>query len=187
MDESDGLCPPDAVAEGEPSLVEGYLDAYNGGCNSHEFGIPFQEITWTNDNNDDPNDDGEAWLCGVAGWYMDPDSLESRDTDWFRVIARQDGMMSFTAESEQPCTMYKLAPLSCRDLDVELWAVCWNSNPQTLTFPVTEGEEIWLWIGPHDWHVQLADFTYFMTVTNNTFDTVPNEAMRWGEIKSMYR
>ncbi len=143
LDEFDGLCPPDAVEEGEPSPIDGYLDEFNGGCNSMEFGTPFQTINWTNDNNDDHLDDGEAWLCGIAGLYIDPDGLESRDTDWYRVIARQDGMMSFTAESEQPCSMFKLAPLNCRDVAVELSAVCWNSNPQTLTFPVTAGDEIW--------------------------------------------
>jgi|GEM_PF-2677479 len=187
LDEFDGLCPPDAVAEGEPPTIDGYLDEFNGGCNSQEFGAPFQRINWTNDNNDDPLDDGEAWLCGITGLYIDTDGLESRDTDWYLVIARQDGLMTFTAESEQPCQMFKLAPLNCRDVAVELSAVCWKSNPQTLTFPVTAGEEVWLWMGPYDFTAPVPEFTYFMTVTNNTFDTVPSEAMSWGGVKSMYR
>jgi hypothetical protein len=187
LDDLDGLCPPDAVAEGEPPPRDGYWDEFNGGCNSVAFGTPFQAIDWTNDNNDDPLDDGEAWLCGRTGLYVDSDGLESRDTDWYRVIARQDGVMNFTAESEQPCSMFKLAPLNCRDVAVELSAVCWNSHPQTLSFPVTEGEEIWLWVGPYDWTSPVSEFTYFMTVTNNTFDTVPSEGMSWGGLKVLYR
>ncbi len=95
--------------------------------------------------------------------------------------------MDFTVESDQPCYMFKLAPLDCQTVAVELEAICSYSNPQTLTFPVMAGEEIWLWVGPVDFSGPVTEFTYFMTVSNNTFDIVPNEEMSWGGVKALYR
>jgi hypothetical protein len=31
------------------------------------------------------------------------------------------------------------------------------------------------------------EFTYFMTVSNNTFDVVPAKEMSWGGVKSLFR
>ena len=74
-------CPEDAVPEGEPTLSNGYEDAYNGGCNAPEFGNPFQRIDWTNDEDGVPPYDGFAWLCGKSGWYTGPSGGNYRDTD----------------------------------------------------------------------------------------------------------
>lgn len=181
------FCPDDAVEEGEPALGYGYEDAYNGGCNSPEFGNPFQEINWTNDEDSFPPYDGHAWLCGKSGWFTNPDGGSSRDTDWFRVFALETGEMEFTLEPEHPCYMFKLAPLDCENVAVELDAIARCGNPRTLTFPVTAGEEIWLWVGPTTFSGPVTEFNYFMTVTNNTFDIVPAEEMSWGGVKSLYR
>ena len=62
-------CPAGAELEGEPPLVDDYEDAYNGGCNSPEFGNPFSTIA-------------SAIFCGVTGWYLNG-GIETRDTDWF--------------------------------------------------------------------------------------------------------
>ncbi len=180
-------CPDDAVDEGEPALGNGYEDAYNGGCLSPDIGHPFQTIDWTNDADGVPPYDGYAWLCGKSGWYLNPEGVESRDTDWYRVIALQDGVMEFTVESEYLCRMFKLAPLDCETVAVELDAFTDCHGPRTLTFPVTAGEEIWLWVGPTNFTGPVTEFTYFMTVSNNTFDTVPAEEMSWGRVKSLYR
>jgi hypothetical protein len=59
--------------------------------------------------------------------------------------------------------------------------------PATLSFPVTTGEEIWLWTGPTTFEGPVNEFTYFMTVSNNMFDVVPSEGMSWGKVKSLYR
>ena len=49
-------CPPEAIAEGEPNVVDEYVDTYNGGCNStpNVFGT----ITC-----------GQT-VCGTAGDYL---------------------------------------------------------------------------------------------------------------------
>jgi len=181
------FCPDDAVPEGEPTLGYGYEDAYNGGCNSPEFGNPFQTIDWTNDEDGVPPYDGTAWLCGKSGWFTNSDGDPSRDTDWYRVYALDTGEMEFTFEPEYPCYMFKLAPLDCATVAVELEAFVRCGTPATLTFPVIAGEEIWLWVGPANFSGPVNEFTYFMTVSNNTFDVVPNEGMSWGQVKSLYR
>jgi hypothetical protein len=180
-------CPDDAVPEGEPPLHDGYEDAYNGGCDSYNYDYPFQPIDWTNDENGVPPHDGYAWLCGKSGWFNNPYGLGTRDTDWYSVYALETGEMEFTVESEFPCYMFKLAPPDCENVAVELHAEARCEAPATLSFPVVAGEEIWLWVGPTTFTGPVTEFTYFMTVSNNTFDTVPNEGMSWGRVKSLYR
>jgi len=180
-------CPADAVDEDEPPLGDGYEDAYNGGCNSPQFGNPFQEIRWTNDADGVPPYDGYAWLCGKSGWFFSPEGYDQRDTDWYRVFALQDGVMEFTVESEYPCFMFKLAPLDCATVAVDLQATADCEVPATLTFPVTAGQEIWLWVGPTSFGGPVTEFFYFMTVSNNVFDVVPGEDMSWGGVKVLYR
>jgi hypothetical protein len=178
-------CPDDAVAEGEPPLHDGYEDLYNGGCSG---GLSLmQPIDWTNDEDGVPPFDGYAWLCGNSGWYIGPGGGETRDTDWFVVFALETGVMEATLESEHPCYLFKLAPTDCNEVAVEFSAEADCEAPGTISFPVTAGEKIWLWVGPMDFSGPVTEFSYFMTVSNNMFDVVPNEEMSWGEVKSLYR
>jgi len=179
-------CPADAVAEGEPPLVDDYVDNYNGGCGSHEpGGDPYQDIDWINMEAGSPYN-GHAWMCAISGWYTSSGGA-SRDTDWFRVYALETGMMEVTAESELPLYLFKLAPTDCNEVGVELMAETFCDVPATLSFPVTTGEEIWLWTGPTTFEGPFNEFTYFMTVSNNMFNVVPSEGMSWGKVKSLYR
>jgi hypothetical protein len=178
-------CPYDAVPEGEPPLHDGYEDQYNNGC-SGEFNN-FQPIDWTNDDDGVPPYDGDAWLCGKSGWFLSQWGAQTRDTDWFIVYALETGVMEATLESEHQCYLFKLAPTDCNEVGPELQATADCDAPGTLSFPVTAGEEIWLWVGPANYTGPVTEFTYFMTVSNNTFDVVPNEGMSWGQVKSLYR
>lgn len=179
-------CPADAVPEGEPPLSDGYADAHNGGCNSPEFGNPFQYIDWINVEDGSPID-GQAWMCGVSGWYIGASGGETRDTDWFSVFALETGMINFTVESEFPCYMFTLAPTDCANTGVVLDAAPSCGDPQTLSFAVNAGMEYWLWVGPQAFTGPVNEFNYFMTVDNNMFNVVPTEDMSWGGVKSLYR
>ena len=178
-------CPADAVVEGEPPLQDGYDDQYNSGCAGES--LLLQPIDWTNDEDGLPPYDGHAWLCGQSGWYLSADGVEFRDTDWFQVFALETGVMECTFEAEEPCYLFKLAPTDCAIVAVELDVVADCGVPVTLSFPVSAGEEIWLWVGPTDFTGPVNEFTYLLTVSNNTFDVVPNEGMSWGRVKSLYR
>jgi len=146
-----------------------------------------QPIDWTNDEDGVLPYDGYAWLCGNSGWFNGPAGEDYRDTDWFSVFALETGVMEATLESEHPCYLFKLAPTDCNEVGVELTAEADCEAPGTLSFQVTAGEEIWLWVGPQDFNGPVMEFPYFLTVSNNMFDVVPNEAMSWGEVKSLYR
>jgi hypothetical protein len=178
-------CELDAVPEGEPTMGYEYADAHNGGCNSPEFGSPFQVIDWTNDEDGVPPYDGYAWLCGVSGWYSTAVG-DSRDTDWFSVTALNTGVMECTVESEQPCYLFKLSPTDCGTAAVEIQVDPVCGGPATLSFPVVAGEVVWLWVGPTTYTGPVPEFNYFMTVSNNTFNTVPNEDMSWSNVKTMF-
>ena len=185
------VCDPDAVEEGEPRLLDGYADEYNGGCNSPEFGNPFQTIDWTNDADGLPPYDGSALLLGQSGWFLSADGLNTRDTDWFKVYALETGMMRFTAEAEWPVFIFKLSPTDCNSVGVELQAETTGCAEAVLEFSVTAGEEVWLWVGPTTFEAPagttVREFDYCATVTNNMYDVVPNEEMSFGGVKALYR
>ncbi len=67
----------DGIPEGEPPLEDGYYDAYNGGCNSPEFGYPFLAM--------DGDANGQLEFCGKSGWF-EANGFNLRDTDWFTAI-----------------------------------------------------------------------------------------------------
>jgi hypothetical protein len=95
--------------------------------------------------------------------------------------------MEVTVESEYPCLLIKLDPPDCMNVEPELIVPTDCGEPGTLLFPVTEGEEIWLWVGPTAFTGPVTEFTYFLTVSNNFYDVIPNEEKSWGEVKALYR
>ena len=56
--------------------------------------------------------------------------------------------MEVTAESEYRSYLFKLYPTDCNEVGVELQAEPDCEAPATLSFPVTAGQEIGLWVGP---------------------------------------
>jgi hypothetical protein len=181
------FCPHEAVPEGEPPLQDGYVDQFNGGCDSPEFGAPLLDINWTNDDDGIPPYDGEAMLCGNSGWFIGGDGEVAWDTDWFRVFARETGTMEVFVWPEFDCHVMKMSTPDCDNMDVEASAISGCYVPVTLTFPVTAGEEVWLSVEPTEYLGFPVEFTYYMTVTNNQFDVVPGEKVSWGGVKALYR
>lgn len=181
------ICPAGAVDEGEPQLGDGYVDMYNGGCYSNP--PVFQNIDWTNDEDGLPPYNGLAWLCGTLAQF-ELNWRTHSDSDWFITYARESGTMEFTVESEYPTTIFKISPpIGCQEpFNVEQTGYPDCGTPATLSFPVTAGEKIYLIVllaVAADYPV--GEFTYFATLSNNTFDTVPAEKMSWGHIKGLYR
>jgi len=169
-------CPDESIPEGEPPLVDWYVDEHNGGCNSTP--PVFQWINWTNWG------DLCAWLCGVSGWYYAGDSY--RDTDWFPVLA-EGYQIDVTLTAEYETNLYLLFPPDCNTVGVVASATVPPCVPTLLSYPTTPGMEIWIWVGPSTFSGPVNEYAYFLHVCGILYDVIPTEQTSWGELKERYR
>ena len=72
-------CPPSSQIEGEPRCGNGYVDNFNGGCNSTP---PVFSVVSCNT------------ICGETGTYLF-DGQERSDTDWYRITLSPGSFSSF--------------------------------------------------------------------------------------------
>jgi hypothetical protein len=164
-----------APPEGEPPLVENYIDNYNGGCNS----VPevFQTL--------EANAAGTLALCGRSGTYLYFGS-SYRDTDWFIVTAGGPQVL-FNVTPEFPVYMFELGPENCGSVAVIQQALPGACETGSLTINTFAGDEIWLWVGPSVFS-GLPEFTYLMEVAGlEPGGSTPVDTSTWGTIKSMYK
>ena len=111
-------------------------------------------------------------------------------TDWFQVEAAMTGTIEMTVEAGEAVYIFKLtggSTLDCSIVAVELQAIADCDAPATLSFPVTAGETVWLWVGPTVFGPPLAEWQYYMYVSNNIYDVVPTEDMSFGGVKALFR
>jgi hypothetical protein len=80
-----------------------------------------------------------------------------------------------------------MSPTTCPEAEVQIEAYATCYFTQTMDFPVTAGEEVWLRVQPAYVSGWQEEFTYVMTVSNNAFDVVPTESRSWGQVKALYR
>jgi hypothetical protein len=172
-------CFPDAVAEGEPPIENGYEDNYNTGCNDDPPIL--QTIDWAN------TEEGEAWLCGNSGWYFPSEGLYYRDTDWFSVTAIGTEM-EITLQSEYTSFVVKMIEAGVCPAQGEILAISTCGELATLTFATTPGEEYWFVVAPGFFQGVVTEFQYFLTLTGHDWNPpVPTEETNWGAVKALYR
>ncbi|MEZ4386439.1 MAG: hypothetical protein R3D98_02440 [Candidatus Krumholzibacteriia bacterium] len=94
--------------EGEPPLVDGYVDTFNGGCESPPP-HPVQTITG--------DADGHALVSGRTGWFAAGGSY-GRDTDWFELTVGETGTIEI-----ETCANYNSLVDEIAHQDCETWAV----------------------------------------------------------------
>ncbi|MCP4291639.1 MAG: hypothetical protein GY780_07365 [bacterium] len=160
--------------EGEPALDPGYMDAWNGGCNSPEYGSPFQSL--------EGDGNGDLTFCGQSGWY---DS--SRDTDWFIITVGEYGMVEWTVEAEQGTNIYLLGPNDCDAVGVIESATLTPCVATTLSLQGTPGDLLWLWVGPSEFSGPVNEYNYLCTFTGLFPGTTATEEVSFDGIKSLYR
>ncbi len=159
--------------ENEPPLVDGYQDAYNGGCNSPEFGNPFQH-----------------WFVGsfhgVSGWYVSAFGT-ARDTDWFEVPVSIDTPFYVHADAEQPTYLFQLAPLDCGEVEVVQQIEIGPCASGMMTIDAEPNTEVWLWVGPTTYTGPVNEYAYWLY--RDWWDAVPvrTEARSWSVIKGLFR
>jgi hypothetical protein len=128
------VCPPGAMLEGEPICYDGYIDNYNGGCNSSPY--IWQDITCN------------TWVCGTSGVY---NANYNRDTDWFRVEV-SEGTLTWKVVAEFPVLIFIMDAGSenCSDYTTLGYTLADPCDTAVLSFYVPAGV-YWLWVGPSDW------------------------------------
>ncbi|MEZ4387806.1 MAG: PPC domain-containing protein [Candidatus Krumholzibacteriia bacterium] len=162
-------CPAGAVLEGEPPLVDGYADAFNGGCNSPEFGNPIQPLY-------------ASYFCGKSGWYLSSDGTQSRDTDWYEIVVPATGYVEIIGDAEFATYMFELGPQDCETVAVIQNVVIGPCQEGIITIPGPPGSTVWFWVGPTTFD-GTGEYDYILWLW---LIIDPVEAHSWSEVKSLF-
>jgi hypothetical protein len=177
-------CPDDASYEGEPALGPGYVDNYNGGCNSPPS-FPFQHIYGADIGSYLPY--GSAILCGVSGWYLIGGS-STRDTDWF-TFSRSSGLpIGITADAEYASYIFQLTGTCEGGVTVAQQAIAGPCLPAEMTI-MSAGGNVWFWVGPTVFAAPGPDtsFDYVVWFTGVAPEGCVSAApTTWGAVKALY-
>jgi len=172
-------CPAGALLEDEPDCHDGYVDVFNGGCNSDPPVFSVLQGVFG----------GPAFsVCGRSGNYTFA-GQSYRDTDWYEVSPEEENTITFRCEAEFPVTIYILdGNLGCggmQILDFEHASPFPDYAELTHTFaPGT----FWFWVGPSVWDQVPCGSLYVMTITGYTGPVPsPAEGMTWGAVKERFR
>jgi hypothetical protein len=175
-------CPAGAVLEGEPPIVDGYVDDFNAGCGDHEPPMSFSELWGTGGSS--------LVYCAVSGWYDDG----YRDTDWMTAVIDADGngSLEVAAEAEQGLYVFELGPQDCEYVAVvDLIQVDPCEDIPVLTIQGTPGDLVWLWAGPDDFFPPAGfvghEFDYILTISGIEDAVIATEAASWSGVKALYR
>ena len=168
----DLVCPAGGEPEGEPPLVDGYEDWYNGGCGSPQFGNPFGTIT-------------SELFCGRSGWYIDPYGLETRDTDWFEVTIPYAGFLEIVGDADYETYLHHVGPLDCQEVDVIDTAVLGPCSENALVVLGDVGETVWLWVGPTTYDGPLLEYDYVLLISMPV-EPIATESRSWTAVKGLF-
>ena len=163
-----------AIIEGEPECGDGYVDNYNGGCNSDP--PVFQPLM--------PSAD-PITIFGTSGTF---DNF-SRDTDWYQIYVSASNTITLEAVAEFPLLIFFLngnLPLGCNDPDMVVSSA--TAPPCTeISLTETVGPGIyWLWVGPSVFSCQPCGLNYMIEVSGYVGPS-PVEDASWTTIKALYR
>jgi hypothetical protein len=171
-------CGPDDVLEGEPPLVDGYVDTFNGGC---DVDPPvFQELTL-------PPGGQTLEFCGTTGWYEN--GGQQRDSDWFLVEASGE---LIRIEAEGP--LFASVDLDvlylddCQDVSIlpHQMGICLDA---TIEIPTVPGEVVFLRVRPTSTTRPICASLveeYTMTITG-IGGVVTVESRTWSAVRQLYR
>jgi len=166
--------------EGEPPLVDGYVDTYNGGCDS-AAPRPFQPIAG--------DAAGEAFLSGRSGWYEA--GGETRvDTDWFLLTVGATGAIVIETCAYQNSYLEEVGPQDCDAwtvLQSEL-SIYWVESQMTIAGH-EPGATVWLRFRPTlaeppGWAEDVYGYNLWI---HGLAAPVATESRTWSSIKASYR
>ncbi len=170
-------CPPEGVDEGEGPCFDGYVDQFNGGCNSNP--VVYSEL--------EPSEEPIA-ICGMSGNY---DNNTLRDTDWYLLdLTCDETTVTATIEAEFP-VMLGFIDLreGCENVSSFYSFVSAQScTPTSLSETLPPGEWV-VWVSTWDWPDFDCDmeWTDYVLTIEGYEACVPVERATWGTVKGMYR
>jgi hypothetical protein len=132
----DVVCPPGGIVDGEPICYDGYVDNYNGGCNSSPF--VFETINC-----------GDT-ICGTSGVY---DAGGYREMDWFRLDLANAATLTWSAVAEFPVALWIIDAGSenCSDYTVLNFNYTYTLCETLSISAVVPAGVYWFIIAPPDW------------------------------------
>ncbi len=170
----DVTSPSGAIPENEPVCGPGYVDSFNGGCNSDP--PVFQDVL--------PSFDTIS-IFGTSGTYDD----YSRDTDWYQIDVTEPNTVTFSAVAEFPVLIFVLdanLPLGCDDPGLVISSATGHAcETVSLTETLSPGL-YWLWVGPSVFSCQPCGLDYLVQIDGYVGAT-PVEDASWATIKALYR
>jgi len=159
-------CPVGAELENEPPLVNGYIDEWNGGCNT-EGSEPFQVIS-------------QPVFCGVAGRFD-----TSRDTDWYIYTMPASGVLEVTGDAEDETYMFELGPQDCNEVAVIQNVIIGPCNEVTMTITGEPGSPVWFWVGSTTFGEGVVE-EYDYVLLSNIEGTTAVENHSLSDVKSLF-
>ena len=170
------------MVEDEPALHDGYVDRFNGGCNSPRENPPLMLLQG--------DADGALTFCGTSGFYV-TGGLDTRDTDWFAATIGPTGVVEWRVDAEQVTVGYVLQ-LTCPDPGAYGIVVGGACEEDGITIVGEPGTSVGLWIGPPGYTAPLGmdghEYDYSFTLTGlSPHRAVSVADVSWGSLKSGYR
>ncbi len=164
-------CPAGAELEGEPPLVDGYVDEYNQGCQGGTED-DFQVIE-------------SPLFCGQTGYYIADGGAGSRDGDYFELTIGAEGFLEIVGDAEERTYMLELGPQDCASMGV-LQAVSIGPCAEGVMTIVGEpGSVAWLFMIPLTyWDGETYEYTYVLTIDDGVTAV---ETHSLSEIKSLFK
>jgi chitodextrinase len=166
-----GTCPPSSQIEGEPPCQDGYVDNFNGGCNSTP---PVFSVASCNT------------ICGETGTYI-LDGQPRSDTDWYRMTVGP-GAFSYRGIAAGFVLRLDVRTNQCPSviLSTTTSPSCEQSAPLAFNGPGT----FVMVASPDDLTGVSCPSEYVLIITGPGIppcDTTPAENTTWGHIKARYR
>jgi len=163
-------CPAGAELEGEPPLVDNYVDEYNGGCASESGGV-MQTLD-------------SLLFCGKTGYYSGFGGA-SRDTDWFLLTIGEQGFLEITGDAEEATYMFELGPQDCESVAVLQNVIIGPCNEETMTITGEPGATVWFWVGPTAfWSGETYEYDYVLNI-NDGVTAVEHHSL--SEVKALFQ
>jgi len=163
-------CPVGAELEGEPPLVDGYVDEYNGGCATESGGV-MQPLN-------------AGMFCGRSGYYT-VDGGAMRDTDWFLLTIGDQGFLEITGDAEEASYMFELGPQECADVAVIQNVPIGPCLEATMTIVGEPGATVWFWVGSQSfWDGDTYEYDYVLTI-NDGVTAIEHHSLT--EVKALFQ